>query len=194
MKKETHQIVVSRSAPRALSPLLSTAIALCASAAGGCMVSIEAEAPDIEVTQKDVVFPGSSGGATAGNLSMTHSFSQKHQKLDLPQGLTPEVKALEVTLTAKSGITSFDFIHYLRLSMSDDADNTNAIEAINYERDTTGTTGPVLTMPSANPVNALEQWKTDSAVFTVDVAGQLPESDWTADVTVRFAGKVSYRR
>jgi hypothetical protein len=49
-------------------------------------------------------------------------------------------------------------------------------------------------MPCANPVNAFEQLKTDSAVFTVDVAGQLPESDWTADVTVRFAGKVSYQR
>jgi len=170
------------------------ALAFLALGTGACMVSVEAEAPDIEVTQQNILFPGVAGTGVLGDVAMTHSFSQKHPKLDLPAGLTPEVKALEVTLTAKSGITSFDFIHYLRLSMSDGADKSDAIELINYQRDATGTTGPVLTMPSANPVNALEQWKTDAAVFTVDVAGQLPESDWTADVTVRFAGKVSYQR
>ena len=57
--------------------------------------------------------------------------------------------------------------------MSDGTDQADAIELINYQSDPATTTGAILTMPSANPVNALGQWKTDSAVFTVDVAGRL---------------------
>jgi len=171
----------------------SFTVVLLALASGGC-VSVEVDASNVEVTQKDVMFPGVTPSGVPGDVAMTHTFSQKHPRLDLPAELTPEVKALEVTLTAKTGITSFDFIHNLRLSMSDQPDGSGGIELINYEKDTTQTTGPVLIMPSTNPVNALEQWKTDAAVFTVDVAGALPQSDWTADVTVRFAGKVTYQR
>ena len=51
---------------------------------------------------------------------MTRSFSQEHDALDLPEGLSSEVKALEVSLTAKKGITDFSFVRFLRLTMSDD--------------------------------------------------------------------------
>jgi hypothetical protein len=49
-------------------------------------------------------------------------------------------------------------------------------------------------MVSANPVNALEKWKTDAALFTIDVAGSLPEKDWAVDLSVHFAGKFHYQR
>jgi hypothetical protein len=49
-------------------------------------------------------------------------------------------------------------------------------------------------MIAANPVNALEKWKTKSALFTIDVAGTLPDNDCVADVTIRFGGKIHYQR
>jgi len=78
--------------------------------------------------------------------------------------------------------------------MSDDSNNANAVELINYERADNAPPSNVLKMIAANPVNALEKWKTKSALFTVDVAGTLPEHDWAADVTVRFGGKIHYQR
>ena len=35
--------------------------------------------------------------------------------------------------------------------------------------------------------------KTDSATFTVEVAGPLPTQEWAIDLSVRFAGKIKYK-
>ncbi len=176
----------------ALVALTASALALSAGAAG--CVSVDAEIPDVEVTQKDLSFAGVPVGGALGDVSMTRSFSQEHDALDLPEGLNPEVKALAVSLTAKSGIKDFSFVRYLRLTMSDTTDNSNAVELINYERSDSASPSNVLNMTSANPVNALEKWKTKSALFTIDVAGTLPDNDWTADVTIRFGGTIHYER
>jgi hypothetical protein len=173
---------------------LST-IATLAAGAGGCMVSVDAQVPEVSITQKDLTFsgiPAAAAGQVAqlGDVSMSRTFSQKHSPLDLPAGLTPEVKALGVSIAAKQGITDFNFLHYLRVSMSEETDPSHAIELINYQK--TGDTGPVLDMPSANPVNVLDQWKTDSAQFSLDVGGTLPEQDWAVDITIRFSGKIDY--
>jgi hypothetical protein len=52
----------------------------------------------------------------------------------------------------------------------------------------------VLKMIAANPADALDKWKTKSALFTIDIAGTLPAHDWVADVTGRFGGKIRYQR
>jgi hypothetical protein len=191
----SHQSHPPKSLDRSFTrALLIAAIATWAVGAAGCMVSVEAEIPDVEVTQKGLQFAGVPVGGTLGDVSMTQSFSQEHDALDLPEGLTSEVKALEVTLTATKGVSDFSFVHYLRLTMSDDNNNTSAVELIDYERDDSAPPSNVLRMIAANPVNALEKWKTQSAVFTIDVAGTLPEHDWAADITVRFGGKIQYKR
>src|SRR6185295_13035499 len=144
------------------------ALALAAATSAGCMVSVEAEIPDVQVTQKGLAFAGVPIGGALGDVSMTQSFSQEHDALDLPEGLTSEVKALEVSLTAREGISDFSFVHYLRLTMSDDSNNANAVELIDFQRDDSAAPSPVLKMIAANPVNALEKWKTKSALFTID--------------------------
>src|ERR1700759_4198241 len=88
--------------------LAASTLALSTGAAG--CVSVDAEIPDIEVTQKDLSFAGVPVGSTLGDVSMTRTFSQEHDALDLPEGLNPEVKALAVSLTAKSGIKDFSFV------------------------------------------------------------------------------------
>jgi hypothetical protein len=158
------------------------------------MVSIEAEIPDVEVTQKGLTFTGVPIGGALGDVSMTQTFSQEHDALELPAGLNSEVKALEVSLTARQGISDFGFVHFLRLTMSDDRNNADAVELIDYQRDDSAAPSPVLKMVAANPVDTLAKWKTKSALFTIDVAGSLPEHDWVADITVRLGGKIRYQR
>ena len=192
MKTNLRQRIIARG-PVTLASFALATLALTLGA-GGCMVSVEAEIPDVEVTQKGLQFAGVPIGSALGDVSMSSTFSQEHDALDLPEGLTSEVKALEVSLTAREGITDFGFVRYLRLTMSDDSDNANAIELINYERDSSVPPSGVLKVIAANPVNALEKLKTKSAQFTIEVAGTLPDHDWAADVTVRFGGKVNYHR
>jgi hypothetical protein len=172
--------------------VLFGAVALLALPAAGCMLEAEVTVPEVEVTQHDIEFAGiPQAAALGGDLAVSKSFSQKHQRLELPAGLDTEVKALGVTLTAKSGIENFDFLKVLRVTMSDDVHDP--VELINYARVDGAPSTNVLTMESANPVNTLDQWKTDSATFTIEVAGTLPPQDWKVDLAVRFAGKVKYK-
>jgi hypothetical protein len=175
-----------------LGSVLFGALALLSLGAGGCTLEVEASVPEVEITQHDLKFDGVSlGGGDLGDVAVSKSFSQKHQRLDLPAGLDTEVKAMGVTLTAKSGIESFDFLKNLRLTMSDDVHAP--VELINYQRAEGAPSTNVLTLESANPINTLDQWKTDSATFTVEVAGLLPSQDWAIDLAVRFAGKIKYK-
>src|SRR4051812_22872410 len=172
------------------------AIALASLAMGGCMLQVEADVPEVEITQHDVVFQGvpaatAAAAANMGDVSLTKSFSQQHQRLELPDGLTTEVKAMGVTLTAKSGIDNFDFLKNMRITMSDGAHDP--VELVDYQRIDGAPSTNVLTIQSANPVNTLDVWKTDTATFTVEVAGGLPTGDWALDVSVRFAGKIVYK-
>jgi|tagenome__1003787_1003787.scaffolds.fasta_scaffold20192575_1 hypothetical protein len=160
--------------------------------AEGCGVSVEADAPEVTVTQRDLAFDGVPLAALVGPVSVSRKFSQKHKKLDLPSGLDSEVKALGVTLTAKTGIKDFGFLHALRISMSDDVHTP--VQLVEYEQPAGGAPSSVLEMKSANPVNTLEQWKTDSATFTVEVAGTLPTDAWTVDLTLHFGGSFTYKR
>jgi hypothetical protein len=172
--------------------LLLGVLALASLGAGGCMLQVEADVPEVEITQHDVAFQGvaPSANVAVGDLALTQSFSQQHQRLELPAGLKTEVKAMGVTLTAKTGIDNFDFLKNMRVTMSDGTHSP--IELIDYQRVDGAPSTNVLTIESANPVNTLDQWKTDTANFTLDVAGAMPTGDWTIDVSVRFAGKIVY--
>jgi hypothetical protein len=172
--------------------VLFGALALLSLPMSACMVEVQATVPEVEVTQHDLTFDGVPGAAAlGGDVSLSKSFSQKHQRLDLPASLNTEVKALGVTLTAKSGIENFDFLKALHVTMSDDVHDP--ITLIDHTRVEGAPSTNVLTMESANPVDTLDQWKTDSATFTIDVAGALPPQDWKVDLAVRFAGKVTYK-
>jgi hypothetical protein len=167
-----------------------SALLLLGAATVGCAPSVEADVPEVEVTQKGLAFEGVPIGNLIGEVSMSQSFTQKHSKLDLPKGLDSEVKALGVSLFAKSGIQDFSFLHSLQVTMSDG--NHPAVELINYQMVPGAKPSPELDMVSANPVNTLDQWKTDSATFTVNVAGTLPTQNWSVDLRIRFGGKVKY--
>ena len=170
--------------------LFSSLAFLLGGAAAGCGISVEADLPQVEVTQRDLAFDGVPVTGLIGDVSMTRSFSQEHKTLEAPKGLDSEVKALSVTLTAKTGIQDFGFIHNLRITMSDDVHDP--IELLAYQQDPHAKPGNVLSMASANPVDTLDQWKTNSATFTVEVAGALPANDWTVDLSIDFAGTVKY--
>lgn len=172
----------------------AVSVAFLATGAAGCALSVEADVPEIEVTKKGIAFDGVPIGNELGTVSMIKTFSQKHTALELPTGLTTEVHAVGVTLKADSGITDFSFLKMLRLTMADETNQSASIELINYEQPDNAPASDTLNMISANPANAFDMWKSDSAIFTIEVAGTLPTESWSADVTMRFSGSVKYSR
>jgi hypothetical protein len=160
---------------------------------GACTVSVEADVPDIEVTQHDVAFSGIPLAGRLGDVATELTFMQDKPSLGLPKEIDTSVKAVQVELTARTGITTFDFLRSLRVTMAPNDGSSAPVELINYEKVGSGSVGGTLSIPSQNPVNILDQWKTDSAKFTVQLEGVLPEQDWTVDLRVHFAGKLSYK-
>jgi hypothetical protein len=45
-------------------------------------------------------------------------------------------------------------------------------------------------MPAPIDITAL--WSADKTVIELQMAGQLPEQDWTVDVTLTLSGKIKY--
>ncbi len=157
------------------------------------MLSVEADVPDIEVTQHDIAFEGVPLASLLGDVSTGMSFTQDRPSLHLPKAIDSSVQAVKVEFRAKSGIQNLDFLRALRITMAPQDNTSEPIELINYEKTDGAVVGESLTLPSRNPVNILDQWKADSAVFNIQLAGTLPEQAWTVDMSVHFAGKVSYK-
>lgn len=167
-------------------------VTLLATSLGGCALSVEADVPDVEVTQHGISMAGIPGASALGDVSTHLTFTQSLPDLNLPKDLDSSVKAVKVDLVAQSGIANFDFLKSMRITMSPSG-SAAPTELINYEKSGGAMTGKTLSIDSLNPVNILQQWKANSAVFDIQVAGQLPSAAWTMDLTVHFSGSVSYK-
>lgn len=159
---------------------------------GGCMLSVQADVPDVEVTEHDIAFAGVPNAGLLGDLSMGMSFTQERPGLNLPAALDSTVEAVKVELRAKTGIQDFSFLRALRVTMTPTDSTAGPVELVSYEKAAGSVVGTTLTIPSKNPVNILDQWKADSAIFSFEVAGTLPEQAWTIDMGVFFKGQLSY--
>jgi hypothetical protein len=160
---------------------------------GGCMLSVQADVPDVQVTEHDIAFAGVPNAGLLGDLSMGMSFTQERPGLSLPTALDSTVEAVKVELRAKTGIQDFSFLRALRVTMTPKDSTAAPVELVNYEKAEGSVSGTTLTIPSKNPVNILDQWKADSAIFSFEVAGTLPEQAWTIDMSVFFKGQLSYK-
>lgn len=171
-----------------LATMLAAAIA---AASGGCALSVEAEVPDVEVTQHDISVPGIPMAARVGDVSTHLTFTQSLPSLGLPKGLASNVDAAKIDFIAKKGIKDFSFIKALRVTVTPNG-SPSPIELVNYEKADGAVVGSTLSVDSRAAVDVLEQW-TDKAIFDIQVAGALPQDAWAVDLTIHFNGKVSYK-
>jgi hypothetical protein len=171
--------------------LIALSAALLSVAAAGCGIGVEADVADVQVIQRGLKFKGVPGASLAGDLAMAKSFTQKKKKIEFPDGLASEVKTLSVSLRATGGVSDLAFIKYMRVTMAPD-DDTAAIELGVYEPTPGTVAGAEISLTTLNPVNVFEAWNTDSAKFTLEIVGALPEHDWTGDVIAHFSGKIRY--
>jgi len=177
--------------PSRRSWLTSLLAAALAAAAGGCSVSVEAEVPDLAVTQHDIGVTGIPMAGRLGDVSTHFAFTQKLPAIDLPDSVESNVESAKIELTAKHGIEDFAFLKALRVTITPNG-SPAPIELLEYEKKDGAVVGKSLLVDTLNAVDILKQWK-DTAVFDVQVAGALPASEWAMDLTVHFNGKFSYK-
>jgi hypothetical protein len=173
---------------------LMLALASLAATAASC-ASVEADVPEITVTQKSVGFQGIPAGWSSGETSMTQTFVLSSDDLSWAKDLNAEVYASEVEIKALGEMQDLGFIHYARITMSDGATNstTPAVEIVNYERPESATSSPVIRAKTAYPIDVTKVWAAKKVVITMQLGGVFPDHDWSADVTLHMSGKISYK-
>jgi len=170
---------------------LTAALGLAATLVASC-AEVEAEVPEVEVTEKGVSFRGVGGGGGHGEVSATQTFALDSENLSWVKDLNSKVYLTQIELRATGGTKDLGFIHYAQVVMAGDHD-TKPVTLVDYVRPEPHGELPVLTARTPAPVDISAVWTAEKVWVTVTVAGRLPERAWTVDVTLRLSGKLSYK-
>ena len=165
----------------------------------GCAPVVDGKFSDIEVTRPDITVPPVSPG-TAPSATFTFSINSS------PFGATsnPEaqdgivaVKLHRLALTAKSGITDLSFIESLHaLACVPISKNTTQsarqVELADYQRKSNAPVGATFEVPIPEPVDLLPLLRPSSTeprsiLVIVNLGGELPTTQWNADVSMSLS-------
>jgi hypothetical protein len=180
--------------------LLAHAVLVAAGA--GCSPSLTVDAPEINITEKSLAFPGVVS-TVPGSQSVTTSFKIVTSKLGA--AANPDSSAVDriqrmeisrVLVQARGGITDFSFLDRLKVSAANwDASktsNTGKPVITILECDATGaqdcpliyqSVGPALDFPLNPPVDLMPLWANTNLYIIVTATGRVPSVDWSVDVT-----------
>jgi hypothetical protein len=161
----------------------------------GACVQVQAEVPDVEITQHGVMFQGVPSARQYGEVSVTHTFTLSGDQLSFAKDLNSKVYAMEVILRPTGSLQNLDFIRTARVLMSSptQAGVQPATEIINYERVSDQASQPTLTVKTLVPIDITELWAAEKTDITLTLSGVLPEVDWSVDVSLRLGGKIEYK-
>jgi hypothetical protein len=116
----------------------------------------------------------------------------------MPQGISADVVAEEVIVTAHQGTPDLSFVRRITLTTSSPGEDPNQ-PTILVEYAAPEAEGSAAQQSISLPVQRreplLEPWSVPGAVYALTVWGdveQLPRHPWAVDVTVTFSGKLRF--
>jgi hypothetical protein len=168
---------------------LSSTIPVLAALASGCSPSFEADLPDVEITQHGVKMAGVPETTQVGDASVTSSFT--FSLSTWAKRMNSGVFVHQVTIAASGGLADLDFIELARVTAADPASSEGTIEILNYDRSEDAPSSSSIEVTMATPIDITSLWSADQAIIELQLAGQLPEQDWTVDVTLKVSGKIT---
>ena len=171
--------------------LLLSAVSVLAALFGAC--SFEADLPDVQITQRDVKVPGVPQTTLGSPSSTPSSFPLSSSDVTWAKGMKTDVLVHRVRIAASDSLTTLDFIDWTRVTAAASSSSESAIPIMNYERGEEAPSSPVIDVSIPAPVNITTVWSADKTVIELQMAGQLPEQDWTVDVTLNLSGKITYK-
>jgi hypothetical protein len=168
-------------------------IPVLAALAGGCLFDVEADIPEVQVTQHGVKVPGVAQSTRIGDVSVTTSFTFSSANTAWAKHMNSQVLARQVTVTSTGGVPNLDFIKSVRLTMSDPATSKEATALISYERCDEAPSSSIIEVNMPKPIDITPLWSADQTIIGLTLGGRLPEDDWTVDVTLMVGGKITYK-
>jgi hypothetical protein len=173
-----------------LRTLLIPALAMMANA---CVFSVDANIPDVEITQRGLKIPGVPQSNLVGDTSVSSSFTYSSSNTAWAKSMNSRVYVHHVEVTAGGGLTNLDFIKDVHLTMSDSGNSENSAEILSYDRSDGAPSSSVIDASMPKPIDITLLWSAAATVIELQMAGRLPEQDWSVDVTLKLGGEITYK-
>lgn len=162
--------------------------------ASGCSFSVEADLPEVEITQRGLLVPGVPQTTPPSEVSVTSSFTLSSSDAAWAKDMNSDVRVHQVMIVPAGGTPNLDFIDLARMTMSASPTSQYTTEIMNYQRGTQAPSSSVIEVSmSSAPVDITAAWSAANTIIEVQIAGQLPAQDWTVDVTLNLSGKITYK-
>lgn len=159
------------------------------------------EGKDLEVcmVSDGLMLPGVPQDPALGDIPLATSVSFSHDEGDMFRelanaGVNTQLRLGRTTLVAKEQMQSFSFLDSMQLFLGSEAENSELpnVEVISCLPGQCAFERPELTAISTEGPNLTDYLVGGPVVFTVDVAGRLPEQDWGVGVEVCINAEVAY--
>jgi hypothetical protein len=166
-------------------------VPMLAALTGGCSPSFEADLPDVEITQHGLKMAGVPGAAVLGDTSVTSSFTLSSSTWT--KRMNSQVFVHHVTITARGDLANLDFIRFARVTVAAPAISDGTTAIMDYERSPDAPSSSAIEVSLPAPIDVTSLWSANQLVIELQVAGQLPEQDWSVDVTLNLSGNITYK-
>jgi hypothetical protein len=164
-----------------------------ATLASSCAFSVDANIPDVEITQHGLKMPGVPQSNLVGDTSVSSSFTYSSSNTAWAKSMNSRVYVRQVEVTAGGGLTNLDFIKAIHLTMADSENSENSAEILSYDRSDGTPSSSVIDASMPKPIDITLLWSATATVIDLKMAGQLPQQDWSVDVTLKLGGEITYK-
>lgn len=156
----------------------------------GCpLLDIEADVEEVCLTYPNLQVPGAPAQSSIQQSFVFDDLSAVHDLTELDADL--QFVRAEVKVT--SGASSLAFVDAVKLKVSSGDPNSKLPPMTMYDCDgDCAPAGDTLVIPAAVASNAIEYLRGDSVVIDIDFQGEIPQTDWSMDVSVCMKARASY--
>jgi hypothetical protein len=173
---------------RHLSPLLL----LVAAMSSACALSVEADVPDVEITQHGVRMPGVDVHKSLADVSITSQFTFTSSNSAWAKRMNSEVIAHQVKVTCTT-LPNLDFVKTASLIMADPQNEGSNTRVVDYQRPQTAPSSAVLDVSPAKPIDVTQLWSADKTIIELTMSGDMPAEDWFLSLTIGLSGKITFK-
>lgn len=159
----------------------------------GCVAAVEVDVQNVAITWRGVAFDAVPTVLPSGLLAASRACPLSSSNIAWAKQLDANVRAMSVRLHGADGIANLDFIQTAIATVTTAKDPARAIQIMAYQRPAGAASSAEVEARNAEPIDVSEIWSERDALVNLLVAGQLPATPWTVDLTVNVSGQIEGR-